>query len=69
VYCSHGNTHQRRKELNIPRDAMAKRKKGLPWGWIILVVLVLVGVAVYYRPEFHDKINDFVTSLFGSNAE
>ena len=69
VYCAQGSTFKRREELKVPRDAMAPRKKGLPWGWIILVVLVLVGVAVYYRPEFHDKINNFVKSLFGPNLE
>ena len=63
VYCAQGNTHQRRKELEIPRDAMAKRKKGLPWGIILTVVVILVAVAVYYRPEFHDRINAFFKSL------
>ena len=67
VYCAQGSTFQRRQELQIPRDAMAKRKRGVPWGKILIVVLILVGVAVYYRPEFHDKINTFVKSVFSSS--
>ncbi|HEX7901704.1 MAG TPA: hypothetical protein VF950_28350 [Planctomycetota bacterium] len=69
VYCAQGTSVQRRQELKIPRDAMAKRKKGLPWGWIILVVVVLVAVALYYRPEFHDRINNFVKTLWGPSPE
>ena len=69
VYCAQGTSAPKRQELKIPPGTTGYRKRGAPWGWILLVVLVLVGVAVYYRPEFHDRINAFVKSLFSSVSE
>lgn len=63
VYCAHGNTYKPKEQLKIPQGTLPKRRKGLPWGWIMTVIAILAGVAVYYRPEFHDKINAFFKSL------
>lgn len=63
VYCAKGNTYQRPQQLKVPSGALPKRKKGLPWGKILIVVLVLVGVAVYFSPEYNEKINGFFRNL------
>jgi hypothetical protein len=66
VYCAQGNTYQRREQLKIPEGTLPKRRRGLPWGKIFLAILVLAGIAVYFHPEYNEKIHAFLRSLTSS---
>jgi uncharacterized membrane protein YvbJ len=63
VYCAQGNTYQRRQELKVPAGTLPKRRRGIPWGKILIVLLILVGVAVYYSPAYNAKINGWFAYL------
>jgi hypothetical protein len=63
VYCAKGNSYQRRQELKVPAGTLPTRRRGLPWGKILIVLIILAGVAVYYSPAYHDKINGWFAYL------
>jgi uncharacterized membrane protein YvbJ len=60
VYCAQGTTFQRRQELKVPEGALKKRKRGLPWGMIILVLILLGAVAAYFRPEVRPHVDGLI---------
>ena len=63
VYCSQGNAHKRRDELKIPAGTLPKRKRGLPWGRLLLALAVLAAVGAYFQPDIHRKVDGFVRSI------
>ncbi|HYE98470.1 MAG TPA: hypothetical protein VEJ18_06130 [Planctomycetota bacterium] len=51
VYCAHGAPAKRRDELQVPRSAMAPRKKPFPWGKIVFVLLVVGAGLALLQPQ------------------
>lgn len=67
VYCAQGTGVRKREELAVPREAMAPRKGGFPWGKLILVLAVLIAVAVAMNPRVKPHLQpaiDWVKGLF-----
>lgn len=64
VYCAQGTKFQRREELKIPEGTLKKRKRGLPWGKILLVLLVLGAAAAYMmNPNVKARVDNFFDNV------
>jgi hypothetical protein len=51
VYCAQGNPYQRREQLAVPKGATGYKKTGFPWGKLLLLLVVAVGIgAVATKP-------------------
>ncbi len=67
VYCAQGTSFKRREELAVPREAMAPRKSGFPWGKLVLVLAIAAAVVVCLNPKVKPHLQpaiDWVKSLF-----